>query len=323
MIVSFITVLLNERENLPNAYQQVLEFNDHIPGIDWEYILVDDGSTDGSWEYISALSKKDARVKGIRFTRNFGAISAVMAGLNIATGEYIFDMAADGQEPIELFAQLLQSNLDNGYEISWAVRISRKDSFLSKFFSKMYYKIIRTFAISNFPAEGLDAFCINRRIANFLLENYESTSNMHNLTYWAGFPYGKVYYDRQKRTKGKSKWTFGKKFNLFINSFLSFTYAPLRFVTILGLIFFLIGLIWGGYIILYAFIYGFKIEGFASIMALILLGFGITNLSIGIISEYIWRNFEIAKKKPLYIIREKTFAEINTATPLPVSTRSL
>ena len=196
MKVSFITVLLNERENLPNAYEEVLKFNDHFPDIDWEYILVDDGSTDGSWLYISELSKKDPRVKGLRFTRNFGAISAVMAGLNSATGEYMFDMAADGQETMELFARLLKSNLDNGYEISWAVRKTRKDSLLSKFFSKFYYWIIRSFAIPNFPAEGLDAFCINRRIAKFLLDNYESTSNMHNLTYWAGFPYGKVYYDR-------------------------------------------------------------------------------------------------------------------------------
>lgn len=307
MLVSFITVFLNERDNLPNAYQQVLKFKDFFPDVEWEYIMVDDGSTDGSWEFVSELSKKDPRVRGVRFTRNFGAISAVMAGLEVAKGEYLFDMAADGQEPIELFADLLKSNIENGYEISWAVRRSREDSLFSRLFSKVYYKIIRTYAISNFPSEGLDAFCINKRIAKFLLDNYESTSNMHNLTYWAGFPYGKVYYDRQARKKGKSKWSFKKKLNLFLNSFLSFSYAPLRFVTLMGLFSFFGGIIYGAYIAFYAIFHGFAVSGFATILILLLLGFGITNLSIGIISEYIWRNFELSKKKPLFIVRETTF----------------
>ena len=189
MFVSFITAFLNEKENLPDAYQNVLEFRKYFPGVDWEYILIDDGSDDGSWEYVEELTKKDSRVKGIRLTRNFGAISAVMAGLEVAKGDFIFDMAADGQEPIELFVNLLKSNLENNFEISWAVRNSRNDPFISKIFSNIYYKIIRKFALPNFPSEGLDVFCINKRIANFLLENYESTSNMHNLTYWANFSF--------------------------------------------------------------------------------------------------------------------------------------
>ena len=307
MFVSFITAFLNEKENLPDAYQNVLEFRKYFPGVDWEYILIDDGSDDGSWEYVEELTKKDSRVKGIRLTRNFGAISAVMAGLEVAKGDFIFDMAADGQEPIELFVNLLKSNLENNFEISWAVRNSRNDPFISKIFSNIYYKIIRKFALPNFPSEGLDVFCINKRIANFLLENYESTSNMHNLTYWANFTYGKVYYERQKRAKGKSKWTFSKKLNLFINSFVSFSYAPLRFVTLMGILFFIGGFLWGLYITYYALFCGFPISGFASIMVIVLIGFGITNFSIGIIAEYIWRNLELSKKKPLFIIREKTF----------------
>lgn len=306
MLVTFITVFLNEEENLPLVYNQLLRFNELMPDVEWEYILVDDGSRDKSWDYVCKLANKDARVRGIRFTRNFGAISAVMAGLDYAKGEYIFDMAADGQEPIELFAELLRMNLENNYEISWAVRRSRNDSMMNKFFSSIYYRLIKAFAIPNFPKEGLDAFCMNRRVARFLLENYDSTSNMHNLTYWANFKYGKVYYDRLNRKIGKSKWSFKKKFELFVNSFVSFTYAPLRFVTLLGFLFFLVGLVWGGIIVYYALVHGFEYSGYASIMALILFGFGVTNLSLGIVSEYIWRAFEITKKKPLYIIHETT-----------------
>lgn len=306
MLVSFITVFLNEEDNLPRSYEQVLKFNDLMPDIEWEYIFVDDGSTDASWEFVANLAKKDYRVRGVRFTRNFGAIAAVMAGLQVAKGEYVFDMAADGQEPIELFADLLKLNIEKGHEISWAVRRSRQDSFLSNFFSKIYYKLIKTFAIPNFPKEGLDAFCMNQRVAKFLLENYDNTSNMHNLTYWANFDYGKVYYDRLERQVGVSKWSFTKKLNLFINSFVSFTYAPLRLVTLMGGVFFIFGLLWGIVIIYHALVHRFEYEGYASIMALLLFGFGVTNLSLGIVSEYIWRAFEVTKKKPLYIIKEQT-----------------
>jgi hypothetical protein len=184
------------------------------------------------------------------------------------------------------------------------VRRTRNDSFFNKLFSNIYYRLIKNFAISNFPREGLDAFCMNRRVAKFIIDNYDSTSNLHNLTYWANFEYGKVYYDRLERKSGRSKWSFTKKLNLFINSFVSFTYAPLRMVTMVGGFFFIIGLIWGGIIIYHAIFNGFEFKGYASLMALLLFGFGITNLSLGIVSEYIWRVFEVNKKKPLYIIRE-------------------
>ena len=135
-------------------------------------------------------------------------------------GDYVFDMAADGQEPIELFWDLLNSNLENGHEISWGVRKTRNDPFFTKLFSIIYYKLVKKFVLNNYPKEGLDTFCMNRRVVDFVLLNYDSTSNLHNLTYWANFDYGKVYYDHKERKIGKSKWTFKKKFNLFLNSFI-------------------------------------------------------------------------------------------------------
>jgi glycosyltransferase involved in cell wall biosynthesis len=302
--ISFIIVFLNEFKNLEFSFNQVQKLDQLLPDFDYEIIFVDDGSTDGSWEIVKEFAKEHSNVKAISFTRNFGAISAVMAGLKVAQGDYIVDMAADGQEPIELFVDLLKCNLENGYEISWGVRRTRNDSFFNKLFSNIYYRLIKTFAISNFPREGLDAFCMNRRVAKFIIQNYDSTSNLHNLTYWANFDYGKVYYDRLERTFGESKWSFTKKLNLFINSFVSFTYAPLRLVTIVGGVFFFVGVIWGSVIIYHSIFHGFEYAGYASLMALLLFGFGVTNLSLGIVSEYIWRAFEVNKKKPLYIIKE-------------------
>ena len=312
MLVSFVIAFLNEENNLSSAYKQVLSFKPPVDNVEWELILIDDGSTDKSWEIAKEIISKDNRVKGIRLTRNFGAISALMAGIKEAKGDYIFDMAADGQEPIELFSDLLKSNLENGFEISWGVRKSRKDPFLTKLFSTIYYKLVKKFVLENYPKEGLDTFCMSQKVANFVLENYDSTSNLHNLTYWANYEYGKVYYDHKERNSGKSKWTFKKKFNLFLNSFISFTYAPLRFVTIMGLIFFLVGSAWGAHIIYYALVHGYEYSGYASIMSLISFGFGLTILSLGIISEYIWRAFEISKNKPLYIVKEVLTNKIET-----------
>ncbi len=303
--VSFITVFLNEEKNLENTFHQVRKIEALMPEVDYEVIFVNDGSTDGSWQVVKNLASQYSFVKAVSFTRNFGAISAVMAGLAEVEGDYIVDMAADGQEPIELFVELIKSNVDNHYEISWAVRRTRQDSIFSKIFGKMYYTIMRSYAIPNFPKEGLDAFCISKRLGDFLLDNYTATSNMHNLLYWANFESGKVYYDRQERKHGKSKWSLKKKLNLFINSFISFSYFPLRLVSILGITMMSLSVIWGTYIILHGIFTGFPVQGYASILAMLLFGFGITNFSIGIISEYIWRTLDNVKPKPLYIVKEK------------------
>ena len=303
--VSFIIVFLNEEKNLENTFYQVRKIEQLMPEVDYEVIFVDDGSTDGSWQIVKTLAEQYPFVKAVSFTRNFGAISAVMAGLAEAEGDYIVDMAADGQEPIELFVELIKSNIENNYEISWAVRRTRQDSLFSKLFSRFYYTIMRAYAIPNFPKEGLDAFCISKRLGDFLLENYTATSNMHNLLYWANFESGKVYYDRKERKHGKSKWSLKKKMNLFINSFVSFSYFPLRFVSMLGILLMSISGIWGLYIVFYAIFTGFPVSGYASTLVILLFGFGITNFSIGIISEYIWRTLDNVKPKPLYIIKEK------------------
>ncbi|MCS6795529.1 MAG: glycosyltransferase family 2 protein [Raineya sp.] len=303
--MSFIVVFYNEEYNLPLVFEEIRKIEQLLPEVDYEIVFVDDGSKDNSWKVVKEFASKYPFVKAVSFVRNFGAIQAVIAGMQVAEGDFLVDMASDCQEPVELFVSLLKENLEKGYEVSWGVRKSRQDSFKSVLFSKFYYWIMRNFAIKNFPKEGLDAFCISKRVKEFILQNYTVTSNLHNLLYWANFESGKVMYDRRERKKGKSKWSFSKKLNLFINSFVSFSYAPLRFVTLMGIIFLVLSLIWTTYIIIHAIVTGFPVPGYATITSVLLFGFGITNFSIGVISEYIWRILENVKPKPMFLIREK------------------
>ena len=303
--LSFVVAFYNEEKNIFNICSEISKIKSLIPGISFEIILVNDGSIDNSWEIAKEIIKdSENSIIGINFCRNFGAISALMAGIKQSNGKYIVDVAADGQEPIELFAELYNKNISEQLDISWGVRESRKDPLVSKMFSKFHAQLMRKFAIPNYPTEGLDAFCISRKLGFFLLDNYNSTSNLHNLLFWVGNKHQKVAYKRLERNEGKSKWTLKKKINLFVNSFVSFSYTPLRFVTLIGFLLALIGLFLGVYITYYKIHYGFPIEGWASITAILFFGFGVTNLSLGIISEYIWRISENINPKPLYIIDE-------------------
>jgi len=301
--LSFIVVFLNEENNLVNICKEIKKIELLLPDLSYEIVLVNDGSSDRSWEIASELAKDaNENIKAISFIRNFGAIEAVIAGIQESNGRFLVDMAADGQEPIELFANLYKNNIEEKVEVSWGVRTSRKDPWLSNLFSKLNAKIMQTFAIKNYPNEGLDAFCISRKIGQYLLDNYTATSNLHNLIYWAGHKSGRVPYERKERTSGKSKWTTSKKINLFINSFVSFSYFPLRLLTIVGILFSFFGFIWGSYIVIYRVFFGFPIEGWASVIAILFFGLGITNLCLGIIAEYIWRILANINPKPLFII---------------------
>ena len=163
--LSFIVAFLNEENSILNICSEIAKIKDLIPGITYEIILVNDGSTDNSWEITKKIIEiSDSSIIGVNFCRNFGAISALMAGIKISKGKYIVDIAADGQEPIELFSELYMRNIQEDLDISWGVRESRKDPLISKMFSKFHMQMMRNFAIPNYPKEGLDAFCISRRL---------------------------------------------------------------------------------------------------------------------------------------------------------------
>ncbi len=304
-LISCIIVFLNEENNLRAACQEALRMETLVRGARVEVIFVDDGSTDRSWEVVQELVAGDPRCRALRFTRNFGAIPAVMAGMAEAKGDWLIDMSADGQDPVEMFADLVKLNLTMGYDVSWGCRRSRKDGSSAMLFSKLYYVLMRRWVLDTFPRTGLDAFCCSRKVASYLINHYNPTSNLHMLMFWANFKSGTLSYDRRERIHGRSKWSMSKKIYLFINTFVSFTYLPLRLVTIMGILWLIAGGSWTVYLVLYTLITGTKVAGFPTLMSVLLLGMGSVLFSLGVISEYIWRALEMLKRMPLFVVQDK------------------
>jgi polyisoprenyl-phosphate glycosyltransferase len=311
-LISCIIVFLNEERNLPAAYEEAVKLESLVPNCRLEIIFVDDGSTDGSWNIAKGFAAGDSRCRAVRLTRNFGAVPALMAGMAESRGDWIIDMAADGQDPVEMFADLVKMNIAKRYDVSWGLRRTRKDSLRTRFFSRISYSLMRRWALDSFPREGLDAFCCSRRVADYLARHYTASSNLHMLLFWANFRGGRLRYDRRERRWGRSKWSLGKKVYLFINSFVSFSYLPLRLVTLAGIFWLIASAAWTGYIVIDTLLTGSQVAGFPSLMAVILFGMGSILFGLGIISEYLWRALDIMKGMPLYVVQEKVGGEEGT-----------
>ena len=170
----------------------------------------------------------------------------------------------------------------------------------------MYASLMKKYAVSTFPRNGFDIVLFTKKVADYLNSNIEANSSIFLQILILGFKQISISYEKQVRKKGKSKWTLKKKVKLFIDSFVAFSYAPIRFVTLFGVLFFVIGFIWTIYIVLREIIIGDLNGGWPTLLSILLIGFGITNISLGIIAEYLWRTLDSTRKRPVFIIDKIT-----------------
>lgn len=270
----------------------------------YEIIMVDDGSKDNSWLVMNKLAKVDENIKLIKLSRNFGSHAACLAGFSMATGDCATIKAADLQEPSEIILDMYKS-WEKGNKVVLAVRSDRKESFSQKLFANLYYWMIRKFAMANMPKGGFDCYLIDRKVIEVLKLLDEKNSAITLQILWSGFKTDMIYYVRQKREIGKSRWTLAKKIKLIVDSLMSFSYIPIRFMSILGVLFFGVSIIWS-LVLLFGKIFGaIDVEGWTSLMVLMLFSSGIIMLMLGILGEYIWRAFDASRKRPPFIIDEK------------------
>jgi dolichol-phosphate mannosyltransferase len=239
----------------------------------------------------------------INLAKNSGAHAALRAGILNAKGEYICFNYADLQDPLELILRM-KEGMDNGHDIVWAYRENAKMSFFAKAFSRMYAKLMKRYVFSNFPEKGFDILMFNRKVAQEVNRNIEPNSSVFLQIMGMGFRQMSFSYQKRERTIGKSKWTFSKKVKLFIDSFVAFSYAPIRFVTIIGISMFIMGVLLAGYLVIRKVLYQDLIVGWTATACILLGGFGITNISLGIIAEYLWRTLDASRKRPVFIIDE-------------------
>jgi dolichol-phosphate mannosyltransferase len=282
-------------------------------GLPFEVIYVNDGSADDSASVLAAIAIDYHRAGVVTLSRNFGSQAAIMAGLAHATGSHIAVIAADLQEPPEIIASLCGA-CQNGAEIALATRSTRDDPWASRTFAALFYRLLRRFSIPTMPPGGFDCFVATRRVCDLLLAQARPNLYLPGELLWVGFDRAIVPYDRMARPSGRSMWSFWKKVRFLVDSFVAFSYAPIRLTSTIGLVVALVGFAYAATILALRITIGFPIEGWASLIVIILVLGGVQLVVIGTLGEYLWRALNLARGRPLYVVASVT----NSAgTPLP------
>jgi dolichol-phosphate mannosyltransferase len=268
---------------------------------DYEIVFVDDGSGDNSWEIMNKIRERDDRVVCTRLSKNFGEHAALLAGLSICTGDCAVTKQADLQEDSTLILDMYES-WKRGNKVVLAIRESRDEGALKKFMAGMYYWIVRKMINKDMPQGGCDCYLVDRQVIECLEKMEEKNSSLTLQVMWLGFRSEKIYFHRLDRTVGKSRWTFAKKFKLVMDSMMSFTYLPVRFMSGCGIVFFIAAIIGMILTIKEKLTVGTPILGYASLMCVVLFSSGLILLMLGILGEYIWRTLDASRNRPPFII---------------------
>ncbi len=249
---------------------------------DYEIVMVDDGSGDNSWGIMNEI--RDEHVKLVKLSRNFGEHAALLAGFSVCTGDCAVTKQADLQEDSTLILEMFES-WKKGNKVVLAIRRSRDENFIKVFFANRYYAMVRRFVNKEMPSGGCDCYLIDRRVIEVIERLDEKNSSLTLQVMWSGFKTDKVYFDRKDREKGKSRWTLSKKLRLVMDTMISFSNAPIKFMIVVGTIFDIFAL--GLFI-------SVLVEYFTK---------GVP-MMIGILGEYLWRVLDAARNRPVFIIDE-------------------
>ena len=315
--ISIIIPFLNEESNLCRLGAELLRFTQANTNIRFEIILVNDGSTDQSKKMI-LNNPFPADTQLINLSQNFGSHAALRAGITKAAGRYITFLYADLQDPMDNIIRMYEKTGSEN-NIIWAFRKQTSNSFFEKVFSRVYAKLMKLYVNPKYPAQGFDVVMFDRKVAHEINKNIESNSSVFLQILNLGFRSDSVFYTKEKRKAGRSKWTLAKKIKLLIDSFVGFSFAPIRLVSLIGITFFFIGLIWTAYIVFRKLVFNDLASGWPALLSVLMVGFGITNIALGIIAEYLWRTLDASRKRPVFIIddivqlEEATFSKLHTA----------
>ena len=301
MLISVIVPAYNEEIVIKSFYQKISSVLDS-QSFDAEIIFVNDGSTDSTLEILLQLKELDFRIIIVDLSRNFGKEIAMTAGLDCCKGDAVVIIDADLQDPPELIPELILK-WQAGYDVVYAKRISREgESPLKKLTSKTFYRILKHLSRVNIPEDTGDFRLMSRRAVNALNSLRERNRYMKGLFAWIGYPQIAVLYHRDPRYAGETKWNYYGLWNLAVEGITSFSTAPLKISTYMGLLTATGAFLYGIWIILKTLIYGDPVAGFPSMMAIILFLGGTQLLALGIIGEYLGRVFSESKQRPLYLI---------------------
>lgn len=286
-------------------------------GMGIEVICVDDGSGDQSFSVLTDLQTDRPYLKLVKLTRNFGSMSAVKAGLQYVTGDCFMLLAADLQDDPGLILDMTE-RWQQGHQFVICERKERDDPWGTRMFAWAFYALFRRWAIAGYPEGGYDLFLLDRRYLPHLRRG-EKNTNLLVLGYWLGVPPDIIKYRRRKREHGVSRWTFAKKIKLFIDTFINFSFAPIRFISLMGIVTSILSFFYGLFVVMFTLISVNPVPGWTTIVALITFLLGLIMLMLGIIGEYLWRILDEGRNRPEYVIEETRGVSHSSSPPASAS----
>lgn len=303
-LIDIVVPCFNEEEVLPLFVEETNKVIDTIRGYRFRYILVDDGSRDRTLDVMRTLSSRFPNVKYISFSRNFGKESAMYAGLEATTGDYVIVMDADLQHPPKMFPQMI-AGVEEGYDCCALFRAKQKgESKIRQLISKMFFSFQNKISDVKMPDGAVDYRIMSRKMVDSIIRLSEVQRFSKGIFCWVGFKTKWIEYENVERTVGTTKWSFWGLFRYALDGITSFSVAPLRVIAVLGFIIALLAFIWIIVTLIQTLVMGIDVPGYVTTLCAVLFMGGIVEMSVGILGEYIGRIYMEAKGRPIYITKE-------------------
>jgi polyisoprenyl-phosphate glycosyltransferase len=303
-LISVLVPCYNEQENIQRFYDEISPVLNGLEE-DYEILFIDDGSNDNSLPILSVLAQKIDQVKVISLSRNFGKEAALTAGLDHARGDAVIPIDVDLQDPVSLIPQMIEK-WTNGAEVVIARRVDRTaDSIYRRTTARLFYKLMSLLSATPIPRDVGDYRLMDRVVVDAVAQLSERSRFMKGLFSWPGYNTEEISYTRQQRNSGRSKWHSWRLFNYALDGIFSFSTAPLRMWTYIGLLLSMFSMLYLIFILVKTMMYGIDLPGYASIVSIILFFSGINLIGLGILGEYLGRIFMEVKQRPVYLIRKK------------------
>ena len=304
-LLSIVVPAFNEAENLPLLYERIRALDWKAVGMTFELVIVDDHSTDATPLVIDGLVARDERVKTLRFSRNFGSHAGCTAGLEAATGAAAVVLAADLQDPPETIPDLV-GEWRRGSAIVWAVRGEREgENWQTRTTARIFYALIKRLTRMEMPPNGADFFLLDRAVLEALRATPERNTSLVAQIQWLGFNHSSFVYTKQARATGRSKWTLAKRLKLSIDWIVGFSYYPIRLMSAVGILFVCVGFLYALLLIARRFIFVVPVEGWTSLISVVLITSGVQLVMLGVLGEYLWRSFDASRRRPRFIIERR------------------
>lgn len=302
---TLIVPCYNEEITIPYFYEETTNVISSMQDLKFEFLFLDDGSSDGTLEEIKKLVQKDSRVHYISFSRNFGKEAALFAGLENAKGDYIVTMDVDLQDPPSLLPEMYES-VKEGYDCAATRRVTRKgEPPIRSFFARMFYRIINKISKADIVDGARDYRFMTRQMVDAIISMREYNRFSKGIFGWVGFKTKWIAFENVERIAGETKWSFWKLFLYSLEGIVAFSTAPLAFVSFLGLMVCILSIFGMFFIFVRAAIWGDPVSGWPSMICIMTMLGGVQLLCLGIIGYYLSKTYLEAKNRPIYICKEQ------------------